>query len=216
MPETLSETPERCTCGAVLVENARFCHRCGRPTHELTAAEQQEFAPPPPPPPQPTAVSPPPPPPISFGNPIALRVAFLMSLGIMLVSMVPFVNYLFFAWWLMAGWWGVRIYRRLTGLRLSVASGARLGFITGLFTFLSMAVIFSLTMASSSGRDLLDQMVKQNPQMSEVVNNPTALAVLLVMCLVFVFILVSGICAAGGALGAKFATPPTPRAEPRA
>jgi hypothetical protein len=217
MPETLPDTPERCTCGAVLVENASFCHRCGRPTHELTAAEQQEFAPPPPPtPPQPAAAAPPPPLPISFGNPIALRVAFLMSLGIMMVEMLPVVNYLFLAWWLMGGWWGVRLYRRLTGLRLSVASGARLGFITGLFAFLSMAVVFSLTMASSTGRDLLDQMVKQNPQMSEVVNNPAMLGVVLVMCLVFVFVLVSGICAAGGALGAKFGTPPNPRTEPHA
>src|SRR4051812_28582261 len=127
----MPDTPERCTCGTVLVENARFCHRCGRPVHELTPAEQAEFAPPPPPPP-PAIVIAPAPLPIGFSNPIALRVAFMMSLGIMLAEMLPVVNYLFFAWWLLAGWGGVRLYRRLTGLRLDVPSGARLGFLTGL------------------------------------------------------------------------------------
>ena len=206
----MPDSPERCTCGNVLVENAAFCHRCGRPTRELTATEQEEFAPPPPvtPPVAATVVAPLPPLPISFGNPIALRVAFLMSLGIMMAEMLPVVNYLFFAWWLMAGWGGVRLYRRLTGLRLSVASGARLGSLTGLFAFLSMAVIFSLTMASSTGREMLDQMVKQDPRMSEVVNTPTMLGAVLIMVLVMVFALVVGLCAAGGALGAKLAPPP--------
>ena len=202
----MPETPERCTCGTVLVPDARFCHRCGRPVHELTAAEQEELSPTPPP--APVVVAPPPQPlPISFGNPVALRVAFLMSLGIMLAEMVPGVNYLFFAWWLVAGWCGVRLYRRMTGLRLSVSSGARLGFLTGLFAFVSMAIVFSLTMASSAGREMLDQMVKQDPRMSEVVNNPAELGALLLMVLFLVFTMVVGICAAGGALGAKFGAP---------
>jgi len=208
----MPETPERCTCGTVLVENASFCHRCGRPVRELTAAQQEELFPTPPSAPaaESTIVIPPQPLPIGFANPIALRVAFLMSLGIMLVSMLPVVNYLFFAWWLLAGWAGVRLYRRLTGLRLTVAAGARLGSLTGLFAFVSMAIVFSLTMASSAGRDMLDQMVKQDPRMSEVVSNPTMLGSVLLMVLIMVFAMVVGICAAGGALGAKF-TPPADR-----
>ena len=198
----MPETPERCTCGTVLAENARFCHRCGRPVYELTAAEQEELTPTPPP--APTIVVPPQPLPIGFANPIALRVAFLMSLGIMLVEMLPVVNYLFFAWWLAGGWLGVRLYKRLTGWQLSVSAGARLGFLTGLFAFVSMAVVFALTMASSTGRDMLDQMVKQDPRMSEVVNNPTTLGAVLLMVMVMVFAMVAGVCAAGGALGAKY------------
>ena len=31
--------PEFCTCGTKLVEDARFCHRCGRPTWETLAAK---------------------------------------------------------------------------------------------------------------------------------------------------------------------------------
>lgn len=205
----MPDTPEKCTCGAVLVENARFCHRCGRPVFELTAAEQEELQPAPPP--APKIVIAPQPLPIGFSNPIALRVAFLMSLGIMLVEMLPVVNYLFFLWWMAAGWGGVRLYRRLTGWRLTVSAGARLGSLTGVFAFVSMAVVFSLTMVSSAGRDMLDQMVKQDPRMSEVVNNPATLGAVLLMVMVMVFAMVVGMCAAGGALGAKFGSAPEPK-----
>ena len=58
--------------------------------------------------------------PVSFSNPIALRVAFLMSLAIMLMTMIPVVNVLSPIWWLVAGLGAVLLYRRLTGLSLSV------------------------------------------------------------------------------------------------
>ncbi len=210
----MPDTPERCTCGSVLAENARFCHRCGRPVHELTAAEEAEFAPPPPPAPSaptPTIVIQAPLP-ISFGNPIALRVAFLMSLLIMMTSFLPLINVFILIWCLLAGGLGVRLYRRLTGLRLSVAAGARLGFLTGIFASVSLTVIIAIGMATS-GKEILDQltsqMVKQDPRMTEVVNNPTMLGAALLFMVVLIFVLVVGICAAGGALGAKLA-PPTP------
>src|SRR5580704_4535436 len=205
----MTETPERCTCGTVLVENARFCHRCGRPVRELSAAEQEEISPAPPPAP------PPPPPaaaaiasqplPISFGNPIALRVSFLMALGVIMASVLPLVNLFVLLWCVLAGWGGVRLYRRLTGLRLSVSAGARLGFLTGVFVFVGLTIFMTLAVASS-GREMLDQltsqMVKQDPRMSEVVNNPTMLGVALLMVLVIFLAIMLGSCAAGGALGA--------------
>lgn len=212
----MPETPERCTCGAVLARDARFCHRCGRPVHELTAAEQEELSPTPPP--APAIVVPPRPLPIGFGNPIALRVAFLMSLGIMMASLLPLVNLFVFVWCLPAGWAGVRLYRRLTGQRLSIAAGARLGFLTGVFAFVSLAVVVALAMATS-GREALDQltsqMVKQDPRMSDLVNNPVMLGGALIMVLVVFFVMVAGICAAGGALGAKFSPPERTHPEPR-
>ena len=207
----MPESPETCTCGTVLADKARFCHRCGRPVGGLTVDEPEDVpvaavvAPP-------IAVAPPQPPPVGFGNPIALRVAFLMSLGISLAEMLPVLNWFFFVWWLVGGWGGVRLYRRLTGLRLSVGTGARLGFLTGVFSFVSMTVVISLSMASTAGRDTLDQMVKQmkqDPRLLEIVNNPTMLgaamlAALLIGLVVF-FASVTGLCAAGGALGAKYA-----------
>ncbi len=142
--------------------------------------------------------------PVSFSNPIALRVAFLMSLITMLLTMIPFVNYLSPIWWLVAGSAAVMLYRRLTGLSLSVSAGARLGSITGVLAFLSLVVIIALTFAFA-GNDLFQEMVKQNPDASQVLNNPTMLALAAALALVILFAMVVGMCTAGGALGARFA-----------
>jgi hypothetical protein len=207
--------PDYCTCGTTLVDNARFCHRCGRPTSEQDLQEAREV-PPPPPLPRDAAslleaglleakqhraqlgqL------PVNFANPIALRVAFAMSCGILMVQMIPFLGFLCVLWWLAAGWGGVVLYRRLTGFSLSIPAGARLGSITGVLTFVGMAIVFALTMAFM-GKQVLDQMVQQDPQMKEVVNNPMLLGVVFLMVLAIIFGLVVGVCAAGGALGAKF------------
>src|SRR5437588_5916791 len=116
--------PEYCTCGARLVEDARFCHRCARPTRE---SEQAAEAPPAPAAAQSTLQARIAQIPVNFRNPVARRVAFLISLAIMLLTMIPVVNLLSV---LGAGWGAVLLYRRLTGLSLSVRAGARLGSIT--------------------------------------------------------------------------------------
>ena len=141
---------------------------------------------------------------VGFGNPIALRVAFLMSLGIMLTTMIPVVNVLSPVWWLVAGSCAVLLYRRLTGLSLSVGAGARLGSITGVLAFLSLVVIFALTFAFA-GKELFQDMIKQNPDASQVLNNPTTLVIASALALVILFAMVVGMCTAGGALGARFA-----------
>jgi hypothetical protein len=142
--------------------------------------------------------------PVSFSNPIALRVAFLMSLAIMLMTMIPVVNVLSPVWWLVAGSGAVLLYRRLTGLSLSVSAGARLGSLTGVLAFLSLVIIIGLTLAFT-GNEFVQEMVKQNPDASQVLNNPPALALATALALVILFAMVVGMCAAGGALGARFA-----------
>jgi hypothetical protein len=52
-------------------------------------------------------------------------------------------------------------------------------------------------------------MVKQDARMADVVNSPAMLGSVLLIVLVFIFLMVVGVCAAGGALGAKFAAPET-------
>jgi hypothetical protein len=141
---------------------------------------------------------------VGFGNPIALRVSFLMSLGIMLMTMIPVVNVLSPIWWLVAGLCAVLLYRRLTGLSLSVKAGARLGSLTGVLAFLSLVVIIGLTLALT-GNDVFKEVVRQNPDASQVFNNPPALAVAAALALVILFAMVVGICAVGGALGARLA-----------
>jgi hypothetical protein len=208
----MPEAPERCTCGTFLVENAMFCHRCGRLVR--ASATPQEEAPVEAPPVVPVAAAPPPPLPINFGNPIAVRVAFLMSLGILMTAFVPLVNLLIVVWCLLAGWGGVRLYRRLTGLRLTVAAGARLGFLTGVLATVSLTIIFALGMLFSS-QEIIDefaaQMARQPSPLAEVAKNPSAVGTLLVMSMLVMFVLMVGICAAGGALGAKFSPPAEPR-----
>jgi hypothetical protein len=196
-------TSEYCTCGTRLVDNARFCHMCGRPAFELVVADDAGPVPP--------ALAQAAPPiipaqlPVSFSNPIALRVAFLMSLGIMLTTMIPVVNVLSPIWWLVAGLGAVLLYRRLTGLSLSVRAGATLGSITGVLAFLSLVVILGLTLALS-GNDAFQEMIKQNPDARQVLNNTPALVFATGLALAILFAMVVGICAAGGALGARFAS----------
>jgi len=193
--------PDYCTCGTKLVEDARFCHRCGRPTFEIEVAEAPPAAPPPLTTQAKLAQLP-----VSFSNPIALRVGFLMSLGIMFLNMIPVLNFLFIVWWLAGGWCGVLLYRRLTGRALSVSAGARLGSITGVLAFVSMAIVFTLTMVFT-GKQFVELMVQQDPRMSQIVNDPPMLAAGFLFFLAITFGAVVGICAAGGALGARFTSP---------
>jgi len=203
--------PENCTCGAKLAENARFCHLCGRPVFEPEIPEPSDTVP---------AALPQmalgqagaasgsmagsAPLPVSFSNPIALRVAFLMSLATMLMTMIPVVNFLSPVWWLVAGSCAVLLYRRLTGFSLSVKAGARLGSITGVLAFLSLLVIIALTLALT-GNEFAQEMLKQNPDASQVLNSPGALVTVCLLALLILFAVVVGMCAAGGALGARFA-----------
>jgi hypothetical protein len=194
--------PDYCTCGTTLVEDARFCHRCGRPTYEIEVVE----SPPPLPTPQLTLQEKLAQLPVNFSNPIALRVGFLMSLGIMFLDLIPVLNILFFVWWLGGGWGAVLLYRRLTGRTLSISAGARLGSMTGVLAFVSMAIVFTLSVVFA-GRELFEPLLKQNPEMSKVINDPPMLAAAFLFGLFFLFTLVVGICAAGGALGARFSAP---------
>jgi hypothetical protein len=66
-----------------------------------------------------------------------------------------------------------------------------------------MAVISSFSLLFT-GKELFDQMIKQNPQLSEIAKEPASLAAAMLMVLVIIFAIVVGTCAAGGALGAKF------------
>lgn len=126
-----------------------------------------------------------------------------MSLGIMLLQMIPGLNLLFAVWWLAAGWLAVAIYRKLTGAVMTISAGARLGSITGVLAFASMTVTFAFAMVFT-GRQMLDEMVKQTPQVEQMVNDPVALSAVILIILVLMFAMVVGTCAAGGALGARF------------
>jgi hypothetical protein len=210
MPER--QTPENCTCGATLVEKSRFCHMCGRPvfedaTPEVTPILQQ--APPQPSATQPSATLRAGSAPVGFSNPIALRVAVLMSLGTMFVEMIPVVNLLFAVWGVAGGWGAVLLYRRLTGFALGIRAGARLGSITGVLTFSSLLVISTLTLTVGGQSQDIFKQFRQDPQMAQVLNDPAMLVAVFVIALVIMFAIIVGTCAAGGALGARYVNRPS-------
>ena len=127
----------------------------------------------------------------------------LISLVTVALQMIGIADLLFLISALGAGWCGVALYRRITGSGLTISGGARLGWITGLLTALTMGAIL-LAVILLAGDQFLQQVAKQNPQIAESLNGQTSLAANLAFGLVAFFVLVSGACAAGGALGARF------------
>ena len=200
--------PEFCTCGAQLPPDARFCHKCGKPQREEPVAEMlaqsaEPFV----------AIAPPaeapPAQPLSFRNPIAIRVGLLAAGLVCLLMMIPGVNYASILWLLGAGYFSVWIYKRRTGQRLTVRSGARMGWITGVLSFTLLTVLFTfsiLAIQKAGGlaalKDRLHDLAIQQSAVDEatrMLQNPVEI----VRSLVVMFVVMTLTCTAGGALGAK-------------
>lgn len=197
--------PDFCTCGAQLPPDARFCHKCGKPQREEVLIEEPEA---PPPEPQPLATTPPAFAPIDFRNGMAVRVGFLTAmlaslLNAMLVYACPL-------WLVSAGFVCVYVYQRRTGQSLTVGNGARMGWITGLFSFVIFTVLFTLSFVAQvrSGellKNLGDVPFLQGSaeQLRELFSNPVYLAFNVLLSLAILFVVFTSLSIAGGALGAK-------------
>jgi hypothetical protein len=186
-----------CTCGTQLVPDALFCHKCGKPVREITVAEPE----PAPVAVEPVAAQPPAAAPVNFHNRIAVRVAALMAIMATLLFFLPYLN------WLAAGFFSALLYRRRTGQLLSLESGVRMGWITGVLMFVIVTVLLTLTLgliAAAGGFAALPPDVKNalDPRFQEAMKtlqSGTAVAELLAMLFMFITLL----SMAGGALGAK-------------
>ena len=199
--------PEYCTCGAKLPEDARFCHKCGRPTRdEPILVEEEPLSPAAPPPPVAPQF-----PPIGFRNGPAVRAALLsgvLAFMLLIVSSQLRVPAAFLLGLVAAGFLAVFIYQRRTGQSLSVVHGAHLGWISGIFDFALTALLASMRMPSLSDPEVVDLMRKQFQgagsqaevdQMIKVLLSPQGL--LAAAALMFLMFTVLPAC--GGALGAK-------------
>src|SRR5712692_7053299 len=141
------DMPEFCTCGAELPTDSRFCHKCGKPQREEIVVEQ----PPPPPSAIPAAIptqtwheAP------SFHHPVAVRVGlFVASIATFLCLAVPFG---FVIWLPSAGFTSVYLFSRRTGQSLSVRNGARMGWISGILSFLIITVLFTIIATALASR----------------------------------------------------------------
>lgn len=199
--------PEFCTCGAQLPPDARFCHKCGKPQRDEPVAESA-----PGPAAAETPFARPVAPAIDFRNPVAIRVGFLAALLANLLNALPYLILGCPLWLLAAGFLCVYLYNRRTGQSLSVRSGARMGWITGVFSFVIFTVFFtfSFIMAVRSGTLVNREQLSQIPflqgnldQVIELMQSPVGLALNLTFSLIVLFVLFTLLAAAGGALGAR-------------
>lgn len=136
--------PEFCTCGAQLPDDARFCHKCGKPQRDepILVEESPAIEPI-----QPEVVAAPEPAklPINLRNKAAVRAALLACLAVFFLS-IP-LGALALLGMVLGGGFAVYLYRRGTGQSLSVANGARLGWITGIFLFVLILLNFTAVVA---------------------------------------------------------------------
>src|SRR5215472_12723474 len=141
--------PDFCSCGAQLPPDARFCHKCGKPQYDYPGLEPETIEPAmpvPPPAAPPVAIE------ISFHNRIAVRVGFIAALIAVLLFLfpLPFPFLRLFLLFMAAGFLAVFLYTRRTGHMLSVRSGARMGWITGIFSFMFITILFAAAMVAVS------------------------------------------------------------------
>jgi len=200
--------PDYCSCGAELPPDALFCHKCGKPQRDIPVVEPEIQVVEPPPPLRPAAPSAQPLP-VNFHNPLAVRIAFIVSLVTALLSWLPFLNIVL---WAGAGFFAVFLYRRRTGYLLTVRAGMQMGWLTGVMSYAITVVIFGATIlptAMSGGvgamfqaqfKNATDPSVQQALKMFE---SGPGLAFLLVVTLVMLFVFICALSMVGGALGAK-------------
>ena len=187
--------PEFCSCGAQLVPDALFCHKCGKPARDIPEPESTGAVP--------VMTIQPVYPPVNFHNRVAVRIALMMAVMATLLFFLPFLN------WLAAGFFAALLYRRRTGYLLNLQAGLRLGWITGVLMFVIVMVLITMSFAvitAAGGLSALPPEAKAalGPRLEEAVKvfqSAPAVAEMLVMYFMFITLL----SMAGGALGAKLA-----------
>ncbi|MBI1355196.1 MAG: hypothetical protein GC160_12685 [Acidobacteria bacterium] len=199
----------RCDCGAEYTAGAEYCPNCGRPlTEEALAKERALNAFPREPEDAPKAL-----PPVSFGNVDALRACYWPgALAALLVSL-PLFGVLCWVWYPAAGFSAVASYRKRSGANLTVAEGAKLGWIAGVITFTLSLVLGALASLVGEGfGPALEQLRKQfaeqgEAEMAEVVAklaaDPATLATVILIGLALTFLFVTSMTTLGGSLGAR-------------
>jgi hypothetical protein len=139
---------------------------------------------------------------------VAVRIGLLVASVAAVLNTMPLLSFLFIIWSASAGFIAVVLYRRSTGQLLSIRSGAKLGWITGVLISVIMSTLYSIVLAANSNllKDLRDQvraMTNGDPAALSFLDNPYSLAAFIVVTLIMMFAIYTGACVAGGALGAR-------------
>ncbi len=156
------------------------------------------------------------PPAIDFHNRIAIKVG-LISAG--LAALLGVVQLPLAIFWTLvrliaAGFLAVWLYRRSTGSTLSGREGARLGWITGVFSFLLATILLTISVADIASRQSLSSFYQEQlrsqsyagmnvEEAARLLENPVALGAILVVSLVFLFLFFALLPMVGGIMGAK-------------
>ena len=196
--------PEYCTCGAQLPPDARFCHKCGKPQFDYPEPEPEPAL-------EPVAaviVKRRDDTEISFHNRTAVRVSFLAALVAFLVTAFPLPPAItvirLLVCFVAAGFLAVYVYKRRTGQAVTVRAGARLGWMTGIFSFAIATVLVAGTMLSLS--TFRQQLMGKDPNVDQVIrmmDDRGAMVGMLLFVLLILFVLYTLLPMLGGALCAK-------------
>jgi hypothetical protein len=200
--------PEFCTCGAQLPPDALFCHKCGKPQREILApsdeqaAPSEELAPPASPSYIPSALRDSLP--LNFHNAAAVRIGLIVAACSTLIFFIlPFLN------WAVGGFLAVFLYRRRTGSLLNTGAGMRMGWITGVLAFVLYIIPFAIQIPrmNSMMAERLRSMQGQDPvlieQMTRFFQSAPGTAMVIGFSLMVMFLIITFLSMAGGALGAK-------------
>ncbi len=81
---------------------------------------------------------------------IVLRITFAPAAALsILLDTIPIVGFLFIIWSMGAGFMAVWMYRKRTGLPVSVGNGVKLGWITGVFSSVILTIMATATVVLS-------------------------------------------------------------------
>ncbi|MBS1828507.1 MAG: zinc-ribbon domain-containing protein [Acidobacteria bacterium] len=205
--------PSHCSCGAELPPDARFCHKCGRPLFEPLVEEEapnaDEIV-------AAVIAEPALPLEINFRNPVAVRTALITAMvGSVLSSLpIPPPGLWLLVSLILAGFLAVFLYSRRTGQSLTMVAGARMGWITGLFSFVISTVLFTFSVILIANKGGFEAFYKEQmqahmsqqadmEQFLQLLQTPAGLAVVLFLTLGMLFILFTVFPTLGGVLGAK-------------
>ena len=200
---------QRCTCGAILPEDARFCHKCGKPQLEedvqRLAAIETSAAPAQRPLDVPTDN---PASRIGFKNVRAVVISIIVAAVALVVSTVAALASPFLAAIVLvaAGFAAATTYKSQSGEPLSAATGARMGWMTGFWLLMIVVVLVALTvidLASPAG-DLVVKQLKDMPQLAGATpNTPHDLLIRVLIGAIPISIMVAVLPSFGGMLAAR-------------